>query len=203
MCPSGYFVNYLDELNRISKEMDPREFEGLVHELRGAYDRRSSIFIFGNGGSASTASHFTCDLKKMAMPQDGKRFRIHCLNDNVPTMLAYANDQSYEDIFIEQVKGTLATDDLVIGISGSGNSENVLRAIDYSNRHGARTFGIGGFGGGRLRGIVRKGIFVESHDMQKVEDLHLVLLHCALQCLINKGNAQMALESSGKELWMR
>lgn len=203
MCPSGYFADYLKELSRVSMEINPLEFEDLVSELKSAYDRGSSIFICGNGGSASTAAHFTCDLKKMAAPENGKRFRIHCLNDNVPMMLAYANDMSYEDIFIEQVRGILAKDDLVIGISGSGNSENVLKALDYSNKNGARTFGICGFNGGRMKGIVKKRIVVRIDDMQKVEDLHMVVLHCALQYLVRGVAADRCRVPSETALWTR
>lgn len=101
----------------------------------------------------------------------------------MPTIMAYANDVSYNDIFVEQLKNFMKKDDLIIGISGSGNSENVLKVIIYGNEHSGKTFGICGYGGGRLKDIAQKSLVVNSNDMQKVEDIHLILLHSAMQYL--------------------
>ena len=101
----------------------------------------------------------------------------------MPSILAYANDMSYDDIFVEQLKNFLKKDDLVIGISSSGNSNNVLKVIEYANKNGCKTFGVCGFGGGRLKNIAQKSIVINSNDMQKVEDLHIIILHCAMQYL--------------------
>jgi len=112
-----------------------------------------------------------------------RRFKVISLNDNLPTITAYANDVSYEDVFVEQLKNFLSPDDLVIAISGSGNSRNVLKAIEYARENGGRTFGICGYGGGELSKACSKSISLESMDMQKVEDAHVVLIHCVMQYL--------------------
>lgn len=179
--PTAFLNNYLRELNDIFSTVDAKEFEALIRELTEAYERRAQIFICGNGGSASTASHFACDLNKGVSYGKEKRFKVICLNDNLPVMLAYANDVSYDDIFVEQLKNFMNTNDLVVGVSGSGNSENVLRAIRYGNENIGRTFGLCGCGGGKLKDIAQKSLVVNSNDMQKVEDAHLIIFHCIMQ----------------------
>ena len=172
---------YFADLSSIFATIDTQEFDQLVQELNTGYENRSTIFVFGNGGSASTVSHVACDINKGASYGKNKRFKILCLNDNIPTMLAYANDVSYDDVFAEQLKNFMAKDDVVIGISGSGNSKNVLKAIEYANSHGGRTFGICGYGGGILKQVAHKSLVIRSNDMQKVEDSHLIILHCIMQ----------------------
>jgi D-sedoheptulose 7-phosphate isomerase len=179
--PSQYLKNYMADLSNICSTIDADEFDQLVKGLRTAYENRSNIFVCGNGGSASTASHFACDINKGVSYGKDKRFKILCLNDNIPTMLAYANDVSYDDVFVEQLKNFMVHDDLVIGISGSGNSKNILKAIEYANSHSGRTFGICGYGGGMLKQVAHHSLVVHSHDMQKVEDLHVIVLHCVMQ----------------------
>lgn len=179
--PSEFLKNYLAELNNILSTIDTKEFEVFIEELTGAYKRQSNIFICGNGGSAATAAHFVCDINKGVSFGKEKRFRVICLSDNIPTLMAYANDVSYDSIFIEQLKNFMNTNDLVVGVSGSGNSENVLRAIRYGNENGGRTFGICGCGGGKLKDIAQKSLVINSNDMQKVEDSHLIILHCVMQ----------------------
>ncbi len=181
--PATFLKKYLGELNNIFEGINTEEFDNFIKELTGAYERRSHVFICGNGGSASTASHFACDINKGVSFGHNKRFRIICLNDNIPTMLAYANDVSYDDVFAEQLRNFMNEADLVIGISGSGNSENVLRAISYANDNGGRSFGICGFGGGKLKGLAQRSIVINNDDMQKVEDLHMIICHSAMQYL--------------------
>ncbi len=111
--------------------------EKVVEFLERAYQSENQIFVMGNGGSSSTASHFACDINKGTCGGEKKRFRVICPNDNVPTMLAYANDMSYDDVFVEQLKNFLKPDDVVVGISGSGNSKNVVKAIEYANANRA------------------------------------------------------------------
>lgn len=181
-----FYKNYLAELSNIFTTMNAKEFEKFVEELNGAYERQSQIFICGNGGSASTASHFVCDVNKGVSFGKDKRFKVICLNDNTPTMLAYANDVSFDDIFVEQLKNFMNKDDLVIGVSGSGNSENVLKSIRYANEHDGKTFGICGFGGGKLKDMAQNSLIIDSNDMQKVEDMHMIIFHCAMQYLNTK-----------------
>ncbi len=177
---------YIDELAGLLKIIDMGEIEDFAKELGEAYKNNKNIFIMGNGGSGATASHFACDINKGVCANLRKRFKVICLNDNIPTMLAYANDISYESIFVEQLKNFIDEGDLVIGISGSGNSGNVLKAIEYANKVGARTFGITGFEGGTLKNIAQKSIIIKSFDMQKIEDCHLIITHMMMQYFSEK-----------------
>jgi len=178
-----FLKNYLGELVSIFDNVRLGEFESFIEELIEAYEKQSQIFIFGNGGSAASASHFACDINKGVNFGKSKRFKLICLNDNIPTIMAYANDLSYDDIFVEQLKNVMNKDDLVIGISGSGNSGNVLKAIRYANEYDGRTFGICGFDGGKVKVLSQKVLIINSNDMQKIEDLHMIILHCAMQYL--------------------
>ncbi len=137
----------------------------------------------GNGGSGTTASHFVCDINKGTCLELEKKFKVICLNDNMPTVLAYANDLSYERIFVEQLKNFLQPGDVVIGISGSGNSENIILAISYAREAGAKTIGLSGFDGGRLAQIVDIPFVAAINDMQKVEDVHMIVVHMLMQYL--------------------
>lgn len=188
LMPATFLKNYFSEICSIFNAINIKEFEDFIEELRGTFDRGSNIFICGNGGSAATASHFACDINKGVSFGKEKRFKVICLNDNVPTMLAYANDISYEDIFVEQLKNFMNKDDMVIGVSGSGNSENILRAISYGNDYKGMTFGVCGFGGGKLKKLAQKSIVINNNDMQKVEDLHTIVFHCAMQYLYRHKN---------------
>ncbi|MEW6586263.1 MAG: SIS domain-containing protein [Nitrospirota bacterium] len=183
--PAAFLTNYVRELNNIVMQINLKEFETFIEELLSAFERQSQIFIFGNGGSAATSSHFACDINKGVSYGKDRRFKIICLNDNLPIIMAYANDVSYNDIFVEQLKNFMNEDDLSIGVSGSGNSINVLKAIEYANNNGGKTFGVCGYGGGRLKEISQKSIVIQSNDMQKVEDLLIIIFHCAMQYLIN------------------
>jgi D-sedoheptulose 7-phosphate isomerase len=153
----------------------------MVRIIMDAYSRGAHIFVMGNGGSGSTASHLACDINKGCCIDLDKKFKMLCLNDNVPTMLALANDMSYEAVFEEQLKNFFNPGDLTIGISGSGNSENVLRAIRYAAAHDGRTIGWSGFGGGELAKIAQLAFVVDSDDMQQVEDAHMVVAHMIMQ----------------------
>ena len=171
-----------DALDQIPLEKVLEVADLLVHALEGG----QQIFVFGNGGSASTASHFACDINKGVSFGLERRFRMICLNDNLPVILAYANDESYDDIFKEQLKNFLRPNDLVIGISGSGNSENVIKAIQYSNESGAKSIAFTGFDGGKLTDIAKISFIITINDMQKIEDIHLILCHMITQMLYNK-----------------
>ncbi len=178
-----YLAGYCAGLNRALEGVLPERFEEFVQLLESAYHEEKQVFLFGNGGSGATASHIVVDLNKGVGSGRGKRFRVMCLNDSVPTLTAYANDVSYQDVFVEPLKNFVRPGDLVIGISGSGNSPNVLKAIEYANSHGAHTVGLTGYNGGKLAGMVRTSVHVPVNDMQKAEDVHLILLHAAFQLL--------------------
>ncbi len=169
--------SYLDDVSSAVKNLDKKEIETLISLLIKARDNNKRIYIMGNGGSGATASHFCCDFNKGMSYGRKKRFRMFCLNDNVPTMLAYSNDISYDDVFLEQLKNFLDEGDTVIGISGSGNSKNVLKAIEYANSKNAITIAITGFDGGKLKKIAKYSINANVFDMQLSEDIHMMLCH--------------------------
>ena len=179
--PATFLKSYLKELSALFEQVNAGEFEEFIRELAEIYNKGAQVFICGNGGSASSASHLAADLNKGVSFGREKRFKMICLNDSIPTMMAYANDVSYADVFVEQLKNFMNKGDMVIGVSGSGNSENVLRAIRYGNDHGGRTFGVCGFGGGKLKGLAQRSLVIHNNDMQKVEDLHMILFHSAMQ----------------------
>ena len=135
------------------------------------------IFVCGNGGSASAASHFACDMVKGASYGRTSRFRILALTDSLPTLTAYANDVSYDAVFAEQLKNFAQPGDLVLCISGSGNSPNVVRAIEHANSIGCRTIALTGRDGGKLGSLAQLGIQVPVPHMGRIEDSHMIVLH--------------------------
>ena len=145
--------------------------------IRNARDKNNQIFIMGNGGSASTASHFVSDLLKTSITNQNNRFKAMSLSDNVPVLLAWANDVSYDKIFSHQLENFLQKNDIVIGISGSGNSKNVLNAIQFANKKQAITIGLSGKGGGKLSEIVKISLTIQSDDMLTIETMHLLVCH--------------------------
>lgn len=149
----------------------------VVSILIKARDNNKTIFIMGNGGSAMTASHFVSDLSKGTIVEGAKRFRVIGLVDNVANILAWANDISYEEIFVEQLKNLMNSGDVVIGISGSGESMNVIKAIEYANEQDGVTIGLCGFDGGKLSQIAKESIIVTCDNMQRIEDTHLIIEH--------------------------
>lgn len=178
-----FSLEYLNELKELLDIFPHSRFEELVNILMSAHEQEKHVFIMGNGGSGSTASHFACDINKGCCFDLEKKFKVICLNDNIPTMLAYANDLSYNKVFVEQLKNFLQQGDVVIGISGSGNSDNVLQAISYAKEKGARTVGLSGFDGGKLAQMVDVSLVAEINDMQKVEDVHMIIVHMLMQNL--------------------
>ena len=185
-----FVIDYLNDIRDILASMQddlPAKLKQLMKILVHARDKRKTIFIMGNGGSASTASHFAGDLSKGTLVEGSPRFKVIALTDNIPTMLAWANDKSYEDIFVEQLKNLMETGDVVIGISGSGKSMNVIKAIEYANQQGAVTVGFSGYDGGQLKRCAQENIHVPSFDMQKVEDIHLLVLHLLFRLLRDAG----------------
>ena len=150
---------------------------------------KKSVYLFGNGGSGSTASHFTSDLNKGAINGKEPRFKAVCLNDNVPALTAWANDSGYNDVFSEQVRNFVSPGDVVVGISGSGNSMNVLDGIHAARDAGAITIGITGFDGGKLKDSVDIVVLVNSDCMEIVEDVHLALCH-SIAVSLRRGGQQ-------------
>ena len=176
---TDYFETEKKVLDSISKE----DLNALMNLLVDAKDAGKTIFIMGNGGSAATASHYVCDFNKGISLGKEKMFKFICLNDNIPTMMAYANDLSYADVFVGPLKNFLQEGDIVIGISGSGNSENVVRAIQYANENGGITVGLTGYNGGKIKQLSKYNVHIPVNDMQITEDLHMVLDQCMMKIL--------------------
>lgn len=168
---------YFETLKQTIDRLDRKSIKALIELLLKTRENGNNIYIMGNGGSAATASHFTCDFNKGLSYKRDIRFKMICLNDNTATMLAYSNDVGYENVFVEQLKNFLKKDDVVIGISGSGNSKNILKAIEYANIQGAKTVGITGFDGGKLKNMVDVSIHADINNMQVAEDVHMMICH--------------------------
>jgi D-sedoheptulose 7-phosphate isomerase len=149
----------------------------IVPLLLGARSEGRTIFFFGNGGSASTASHFVVDIGKATIRGDGRRFRCVALVDNVESVTAWANDTEYSRVFSEQLRTLCQPGDVAVGISGSGNSPNVLEAVKLARALGLSTVGLTGMGGGKLKDLVDVPVVVPSNSMQHIEDVHLLLCH--------------------------
>jgi len=178
--------DYISTLKTTLDRVSRQEINKFLHILQDAIERDVTIFIFGNGGSATTAQHIACDINKGASFGQNKRFKVQCLSENIATMMAYANDVSYEDIFVEQLKNFIKKGDVVIGISGSGNSKNVLKAIEYANSVGGTTVGMSGFSNGRLKTICACPVTANIDDIQISEDFHLILGHILMKAFMNK-----------------
>src|SRR3954454_18569919 len=148
-----------------------------IQLLARAREENRHVFVCGNGGSASTASHFACDMVKGASFNRESRFRIMALTDQMPTLTAYANDVSYDAVFVEQLKNFAQPGDLFMGISGSGNSPNVLRAMEYASQAGCRTMALTGRDGGKLGPMAQLNIQVPVPHMGRIEDAHMVVCH--------------------------
>ena len=179
----AFFRHYITTLQDVLDHLPLDEMKRVVEEIFAAGERGSTIFILGNGGSAATASHFACDLAKGTQQPGQRPFRVIALTDNVPLITAWGNDTAYDRIFAEQLRPLVQPDDLVIGISGSGNSPNVLEAMRVAHNGGARTIGWTGFRGGKIKDRVDVCVSVPSHSMEQIEDAHLVLEHAVCATL--------------------
>lgn len=178
---NGYFANLKSTIDEIPME----KVERIVQMIFEAYRNNKYVFIMGNGGSASTASHFACDLGKGTICEGKPRFRVVSLNDNIPLITALSNDFGYERVFVEQLMNLVNPGDLVVSITGSGNSPNILRGVEYAKKQGAKTIGLIGFGGGKLQYMVDEHITVSNTNYGQVEDVHLILSHAIAQYFRN------------------
>jgi len=170
-------AEYKRDLARALEAIDLEKVAQAIEWFRQAREDGRTIFVCGNGGSAATASHFVCDMVKGASFGRSVRFRILALTDSVPTLTAYANDVSYEAVFVEQLKNFAQPGDLVMAISASGNSPNVVRAVEYANSIGCRTLALTGRDGGRLGELAALNLHVPVAHMGRIEDAHMVICH--------------------------
>lgn len=179
-------TNYFNQVTNTLKNIDKSKINQFVNLLLETYENENTIFVFGNGGSGATASHFCADLIMGVSYNLNKKFKAICLNDNVPNLSAVANDYSYENIFVGPLKNFLKKGDLVVGISGSGNSLNVIKAIDYANDMGVKTVAFCGYEGGIIKKKTHLSIHVNINDMEVSEDIHLIVSHCVKQILAER-----------------
>ena len=173
----NYIQDYLDLERKTLDSLDREEIAQVLELFLAAYQAEGTIYVFGNGGSASTASHMVNDFNKGISEFVDKKFRLVCLNDNVSTLMSIANDISYDEVFRFQLRNKLKPNDLVVGISGSGNSKNVVNAISYAKEQGVKTVSLCGFSGGKLKKLADVSFYVQLNNMQVVEDMHLILNH--------------------------
>ncbi len=194
------FVNsYIEELKEVLDDLSEVVIEQVLDVLHVARLDNKQVFILGNGGSASTASHFVCDLGKNTRVKGSPNFRVMGLTDNMALFSALANDEGYENVFAQQLANHIQPGDVVIGISTSGNSPNVLNAIHLANSMGAKTIGFTGFDTGKLGSQVDVNLHVPSHSIEQVEDVHLVLEHLITKALREKAQ-QMVMKDSSLEI---
>lgn len=175
--------DYIKNLKTSLDKLDLDSIDRIVEVLWIAYQNNKQVFIMGNGGSASTASHFACDLGKGTIVEGKKRLRAICLNDNMALVTALSNDLTYSDVFKEQLVNLINPGDVVIAITASGKSSNILRAVEYAGENRAVTIGLTGFNGGELLSMVNECIIVSSENYGQIEDTHLVLEHMISQSL--------------------
>jgi D-sedoheptulose 7-phosphate isomerase len=187
---------YVSRLQTELSRVDRAEIQAWADLVYEAWENERFIFVFGNGGSGTTATHICEDLGKSSLRQEElhdetkKRLKILSLTDNLGWILALGNDIGYEHIFVQQLMNYGTSGDLCIAISGSGNSPNVLSAVDWANRHGLKTFGLTGYSGGKLRQMAQAGMHVPLDDMGMVESIHLCLFHWVLNDVFARINAE-------------
>ena len=185
----NFVEDYLEELKETLNRLPFSKIRKIKDILLSAYQKNKRVFIMGNGGSAATASHFGCDLAKGTTMGKGDltpRFRVTTLTDNIPLLTAWSNDAYYSSVFLEQLRNILEPGDVVIAISASGNSENVVKATEYANANLAITVGLTGFEGGKLKKIAQECLIVPSQSMERIEDVHLILEHLICSWLRNE-----------------
>jgi D-sedoheptulose 7-phosphate isomerase len=177
MTPSLHLDTYLNQVADTLAAIPRPALAQVSRALWETYRRDGTILVCGNGGSAATATHFACDLAKWTCREDRPRVRALALTDNVALMTAWSNDTAYERVFVEQLHTHYRPGDLLVAISGSGNSPNVIGAVAWANERGMPTVGLTGFNGGKLAQMVSYSLHVENHMMPQVEDAHSTICH--------------------------
>lgn len=191
----GFIQNYLSEVIKVAEATSVADIDRAIELLFDAWQRGGQVFICGNGGSASTATHFACDLSKTTSVEGKKRFRAYCLNDNIPLMSALINDEGFDNLFYEQLKERFQEGDVLICISvhgGAGKdkaglwSQNLLKAMKYAKESGGKTIGFSGFDGGPMKESADICLVVPANSTPHVESFHLTLEHLICSCLWEK-----------------
>jgi D-sedoheptulose 7-phosphate isomerase len=196
MSAGDYLARVCQEIGRL----DTAEVEKVSELIEEAYDTGRFVFIIGNGGSGANASHLSEDLAKCTLCdfESQKRLKVLSLTDNTAGIMAWGNDEGYDRIFVEQLKNLASPGDVLLAISGSGNSPNILRAVEWSNRKGLVTVGFTGFGGGKLKGLAQHNMHVPIDDMGIVESLHQVVFHWLIDDLHRRFAAKVPAANGAK-----
>lgn len=187
--------NYITNIENLLKDLNSLEILKVIEIINECYKDNRQIFVMGNGGSASTASHFVCDLGKGTIVNGKERLKVMSLNDNIALITAFSNDYGYEYIFSEQLKNFVNEKDVVIAISASGNSSNIIKGVEYAKEKDAIVIGFTGFDGGKLRVLSDVDIHINCDNYGQVEDMHMLLCH-----LISQGIKNLILSNADKKL---
>jgi D-sedoheptulose 7-phosphate isomerase len=193
---SDYLARVCQEIQRL----DPAQCEKVCELVEAAYDEGRFVFIIGNGGSGANASHLCEDLAKCTLNdfENQKRLKVLSLTDNTAGIMAWANDEGYDRIFVEQLKNLSSPGDLLLAISGSGNSPNIVKAVSWANDHGLTTIGFTGFSGGKLKSLAHHNLHAGIDDMGVVESLHQVVFHWIIDDLYRRFTAAAAVSNGVK-----
>ena len=203
----GASLNVADYVTRLQAELarvDQDEIRQMADLIFEAWENDKFVYIFGNGGSGTTATHMSEDLGKSSLREKDlhdetkKRLKVMSLTDNLGWIMAVGNDLAYDQIFVQQLMNYGRAGDVVLAISGSGNSPNVLNAVDWANRHGLKTFGLTGYSGGKLRTMAQAGLHVPLTDMGMVESIHLCLFHWVLNDVFARINHERRYAQNGQ-----
>ena len=178
--------NYIEQHNLVIQNLDQKEIQNAITLIRNTIKKEKRVAVCGNGGSAVAASHYITDWNKMVYAHTGLKFNGICLSDNIGLITAYSNDLSYDEVFSEQVKNLLDEGDLLITLSGSGNSKNVVKATLTAKEMHVNTLIVCGYDGGRLKEVSDHSVWIRSNDMQLCEDAHTVFGHMVMKSLCNE-----------------
>ncbi len=180
----SFAVSYISDLQKVLSLLDTAKVDQAISWFRETRDGGGTIYLCGNGGSAASVSHIACDIVKGASYQREKKFRVMALTDNLATITAYANDVSYSDVFVEPLKNFATPKDLVVAVSGSGNSPNVVKALEYARTVPCRTIAFTGRDGGKLAPLGDLNLHVAEQHMGRIEDAHMMMLHTIAYALM-------------------
>ena len=180
---SKQIQKYIELEISILNKLDQKEINRAMNLLEETREIGSNVYVFGNGGSAATALHMENDFNKGVSEKLEKKYRFQCINANIATIMAIANDNGYERVFEQQLETKLTEDDVIIAISGSGNSENVIRAVQYAKTKGCKIIGMTGYSGGRLKKLSDISLHVPLDNMQVTEDIHIIFNHMMMYIL--------------------